>query len=53
MTEELKSEGKCLYCGKMFSQKEIGKHLAEHLTIGVCGYTGGTIDLVRDEPYTR
>lgn len=33
MTEELKSEGKCLYCGKMFSQREIGKHLAEHLTI--------------------
>jgi hypothetical protein len=33
MTEKLKSEGECLYCGKMFSQKEIGKHLAEHLTI--------------------
>lgn len=31
MTEELKSEGKCLYCGKMFSQKEIGNHLAKHL----------------------
>jgi hypothetical protein len=31
MTEELKSEGKCLYCGKMFSQKEIGTHLAKHL----------------------
>jgi hypothetical protein len=31
MTEELKSEGKCLYCGKMFSQRGIGKHLAIHL----------------------
>jgi hypothetical protein len=33
MIEELKSEGECLYCGNMFSQREIGKHLAEHLTI--------------------
>jgi hypothetical protein len=24
-------EGECLYCKKMFSQKEIGKHLAKHL----------------------
>lgn len=31
MTEELKSEGKCLYCGKMFSQRGISKHLATHL----------------------
>ena len=27
MTEELKSEGKCLYCGKMFSQRGISKLL--------------------------
>lgn len=31
MEEEQKSEGKCLYCEQMFSQKEIGKHLAKHL----------------------
>ena len=31
MTEELKSKGKCLYCGEMFSQKGISKHLASHL----------------------
>jgi hypothetical protein len=31
MEETLKSEGKCLYCGQMFSQKDIGKHLAKHL----------------------
>lgn len=31
MTEELKSEGRCLYCSQMLSQKEIGKHLAIHL----------------------
>jgi hypothetical protein len=31
MSAELKSEGKCLYCGKMFSQQEITKHLAVHL----------------------
>jgi hypothetical protein len=32
MEEELKSEGKCLYCDKMFPQNEIGKHLAKHLS---------------------
>jgi hypothetical protein len=31
MDQELKSEGKCLYCEQLFSQKEIGKHLALHL----------------------
>jgi len=31
MEVELKSEGKCLYCNQLFSQKEIGKHLAKHL----------------------
>jgi len=29
--EILKSEGKCLYCNQLFSQKDIGKHLARHL----------------------
>lgn len=29
--EELKSEGKCLYCKQIYAQKEIGKHLAKHL----------------------
>jgi hypothetical protein len=47
MTEELKSEGKCLYCGKMFSQRGIGKHLATHLAqmeqgkLCACGSGGG------------
>jgi hypothetical protein len=31
MEEELKSEGRCLYCETLFSQSEIGKHLAKHL----------------------
>lgn len=31
MTEELSSEGKCLYCNRLLSQKEIRKHLAKHL----------------------
>lgn len=31
MEIELKSEGTCIYCKKVFSQKDIGKHLAEHL----------------------
>ncbi len=31
MEDQLKSEGKCLFCNQLFSQKEIGKHLAGHL----------------------
>ena len=31
MSEELSSEGKCLYCEQVFPQKEIIKHLAKHL----------------------
>jgi len=31
MEEELISEGKCIYCEQLLSQKEIGKHLAKHL----------------------
>ena len=31
MEEELISQGKCIYCEQLFSQKEIGKHLAKHL----------------------
>jgi len=31
MAEELTSEGKCLYCEQLLSQKEITKHLAKHL----------------------
>ena len=31
MEQEIKSEGRCLYCETLFSQSEIGKHLAKHL----------------------
>ncbi|GHT73686.1 hypothetical protein FACS189456_4390 [Bacteroidia bacterium] len=31
MEQELKSEGKCLYCGKMFAQAGINRHLKTHL----------------------
>ena len=31
MQEKLKSEGKCLFCGKMFSKAGINRHLAAHL----------------------
>ncbi|MBA4411182.1 MAG: hypothetical protein Q8S54_17020 [Bacteroidota bacterium] len=31
MEEEFKSEGHCIYCKQLYSQKEIGKHLAKHL----------------------
>jgi len=32
MQEELKSEGKCLFCGEIFAQADIVKHLSTHLT---------------------
>lgn len=32
MEEELKSEGKCIYCCEMFPQKGIVRHLAKHLS---------------------
>lgn len=31
MIENLTSEGKCIYCNEVFSQKEITKHLTGHL----------------------
>ena len=31
MEQELKSEGKCLYCNELVLQSEIGRHLAKHL----------------------
>ena len=31
MAEKLKSEGKCLFCGKMYSKAGINRHLATHL----------------------
>ncbi len=31
MEQEIKSEGKCLFCEQIFSQNGIGKHLAKHL----------------------
>jgi len=32
MQEKLKSEGKCLFCGKTFAKAGINRHLATHLT---------------------
>ena len=32
MQEKMKSEGKCLFCGKMFAKVGINKHLAAHLS---------------------
>jgi len=31
MEEQLKSEGRCLYCGQLISQSHISAHLAQHL----------------------
>ena len=32
MEEEIKSEGKCLFCGNTFTKAGINRHLATHLT---------------------
>jgi len=32
MEKELKSAGSCIYCNQLFSQKEMARHLASHLT---------------------
>ena len=32
MEEEIKSEGKCLFCGNTFAKAGINRHLATHLT---------------------
>ena len=32
MQEKIKSEGKCLFCGKMFAKAGVNKHLAAHLS---------------------
>ncbi len=32
MQEKMKSEGKCLFCGKMFAKAGVNKHLAAHLS---------------------
>jgi hypothetical protein len=31
MQDEIKSEGKCLYCGETFAQAQINRHVATHL----------------------
>jgi hypothetical protein len=31
MQEQIKSEGKCLFCGKTFAKAGINRHLATHL----------------------
>lgn len=31
MEEELNSEGRCLFCEQLLSQKEVGKHMSKHL----------------------
>jgi hypothetical protein len=33
MEQELKSEGRCIYCEELSSRSDIGKHLAKHLTL--------------------
>lgn len=40
MEKELISEGRCLYCGELFSQSEIGRHLGKHLALMEKDVTG-------------
>jgi hypothetical protein len=53
MQEELKSEGKCLFCGETFAKADINKHLSKHLEeIAKTGKTGQSF-LVKVEPDKR
>ena len=49
MKKELKSEGKCLFCGETLTQKEINRHLAKHLKEKVKTGKPGTSFLVKVE----
>lgn len=46
---ELKSKGKCLYCGQLYSKQAINRHLQKHLTDKITGGKAGKSFLVRVE----
>lgn len=46
---ELKSEGKCLYCGQLFSKQAINRHIQKHLTEKIKENKAGKSFLVKAE----
>ena len=53
MQESMKSEGKCLFCGEIFTKVGINKHLFAHLKeIGKSGQSGQSF-LLKVEPLKR
>ena len=49
MELKIKSEGKCLFCGKTFAKAGINRHLATHLSEKVSGSDSGKSFLVKIE----
>lgn len=50
MTEEIKSEGKCLFCGETFAKAGINRHLQKHLKEHSANGKPGKSFLVKVEP---
>ena len=50
MQENLKSEGKCLFCGKTFAKAGINRHLATHLKEKIESGKSGESFLIKVEP---
>ena len=50
MQEKIKSEGKCLFCGKTFAKAGVNRHLATHLKEKATDGNPGTSFLVKVEP---
>ncbi|MCL1936888.1 MAG: hypothetical protein FWF52_00630 [Candidatus Azobacteroides sp.] len=53
MEKKIKSEGKCLFCGKMFSKAGINRHLSTHLEKIAQSGKAGTSFLVKVETDKR
>ena len=53
MEETVKSEGKCLFCGKTFAKAGINRHLATHLKVKTTGGKSGNSFLVKVETCKR
>ena len=53
MQEKIKSEGKCLFCGKTFAKAGINRHLDTHLKEKTAGGNPGTSFLVKVEADKR
>ena len=53
MQEKMKSEGKCLFCGKTFAKAGIHRHLATHLKEKAAAGSPGKSFLIKVEPHKK